>query len=540
MKYPGFVGPAYQLAERKAEVQECINLYPSKLESTGEWILESTPGLELWVAGHDPAFAGHASGPHRAMLQTDTDLYYVIGAEFYKVTPGGLRVHMGSVGTDAGNSPAYIHTNGNQLLIASAGNLYVDNGVSLSGPLTFAAPTGVVDITFSGIASRVDWVSGDKFSSKYAGKKIDLGGTLYPVLSVESSTRLYLQASPANASGVAYTFPTPATVLTSTYLDGYGIFNPPNSREFYISRLLDFSTFDGLDVGVKEGYPDHIARVIAHDRHLYLLGYETAEIWAHTGAADFPFERVNGGVMPLGCGARWAACGLSSGLGVIGRKDGGLAAYVIQGMRPVKVSTMAIDAEWSTYANSHNATAYTYAENGREFWVITFDTANKTWVYDVTAGQWHRRAYGTDRQLGITHAYWTAQQKRIVGSRLNSNLYYMGKGYISDAGTAIQRTRVAPHISNNDGLLFHRRLQVLMQMGEKTGGGSGTLTMQYSDDGGQTWSSAKTASTGVALDRKIRAIWRRLGKSRDRIYRVVVTDAQKLTITGADLDLAGV
>jgi len=60
--------------------------------------------------------------------------------------------------------------------------------------------------------------------------------------------------------------------------------------------------------------------------------------------------------------------------------------------------------------------------------------------------------------------------------------------------------------------------------------------LDWSDDGGHTWSNEHWASIGVIGDYTARAIWRRLGRSRNRIYRVSITDAVKRVIMGADLE----
>lgn len=50
------------------------------------------------------------------------------------------------------------------------------------------------------------------------------------------------------------------------------------------------------------------------------------------------------------------------------------------------------------------------------------------------------------------------------------------------------------------------------------------LQMCYSDDGGHNWSGWHTASLGLEGDTRKRVIFRRLGKSRNRAYRVVITE----------------
>jgi hypothetical protein len=60
--------------------------------------------------------------------------------------------------------------------------------------------------------------------------------------------------------------------------------------------------------------------------------------------------------------------------------------------------------------------------------------------------------------------------------------------------------------------------------------------MQYSDDGGHTWSSERWTSLGNIGKYRTRAMWRRLGRSRERVYRVLVSDPVKVVMIGAKLD----
>jgi hypothetical protein len=50
------------------------------------------------------------------------------------------------------------------------------------------------------------------------------------------------------------------------------------------------------------------------------------------------------------------------------------------------------------------------------------------------------------------------------------------------------------------------------------------IMLQWSDDGGHTWSAENWVSAGVNGAYAWRAIWRRLGRSRDRVWQIVVTD----------------
>jgi hypothetical protein len=62
------------------------------------------------------------------------------------------------------------------------------------------------------------------------------------------------------------------------------------------------------------------------------------------------------------------------------------------------------------------------------------------------------------------------------------------------------------------------------------------IMLRWSDDGGKTWSNERWISAGAAGTYKTRAHWHRLGRSRDRVYEVVVDDPVEWRIIDAHLD----
>ena len=59
--------------------------------------------------------------------------------------------------------------------------------------------------------------------------------------------------------------------------------------------------------------------------------------------------------------------------------------------------------------------------------------------------------------------------------------------------------------------------------------------LRWSNDGGSTWSKYYTVSIGQQGKYKNRAIWRRLGMARDRVFEVSITDPVNAVIIGANL-----
>lgn len=439
----------------------------------------------------------------------------------------------GNVGNDG--LPVQIFPNGSQLLIISNGAAYLDSG---AGPLavSYAALTG----TCNNSGVNVTWVSGDTFSDAMIGASIVITAVgTFTVSDIFSPTAIILTASSGAPAG-PNAFACSPLVLASrgAFLDGYFIVGLPSSRQFNISGINAGGTWSGLDFGIKEAYPDHISGILADHEELWLLGTDTTEVWQNTGAAAFPFERIPGGFIQHGCIATWSPVRLNEGVAWLSSDPvrGGTVAYLAQGFVAKRISTHAVETAWAGYAAVADAVSSTYTERGHEVWLIHFPTANATWAFDATAGWWHERGWWNgatiDRQRQSSHAYVFAQH--VVGDWSNGKIYRQSLALLDDDGTSIHRIRTSPHLSTEQLWSFYSRFQLDMEVGLSiTVPG---VTLEWSDDGGHTFSTPRTATADDATYAG-RIVWRRLGKSRDRVFRITITDAVPIALIRAILDV---
>jgi len=100
--------------------------------------------------------------------------------------------------------------------------------------------------------------------------------------------------------------------------------------------------------------------------------------------------------------------------------------------------------------------------------------------------------------------------------------------------------RAASHIAGPDyQWLTHGRLQIDMETGVGLTSGQGSdpkVYLDWSDDGGRTWSNQRAASIGRKGKYRARAVWNRLGRSHDRVYRITWSDPVKRVVLGATLN----
>lgn len=339
-------------------------------------------------------------------------------------------------------------------------------------------------------------------------------------------------------------FPGAATVC---YIDGYFVFNEPNSQKIWVTSLLNGTDIDPLDFASAEGSPDGVVGVIADHRELWVFGTNSIEVWSNTGNADFPFSRIQGAFNELGCVAAYSIAKMDNGLFWLGQDARGQGiVYRANGYMGQRISTHAIEWQIQQYGNLSDAIGYTYQQDGHSFYVLIFPTANTTWVYDVSTQAWHERA-------GFINGEFTRHRSNcqvffnnevLVGDYQNANIYAFDLNNFSDNNNAqkwLRSWRALPTGQNNLKRTAQHSLQLDLETGVGLNLGQGSdpqVMLRWSDDGGHTWSNEHWVSIGKIGEFYRRAIWRRLGmtmKLRDRVYELSGTDPVKIAIIGAEL-----
>jgi hypothetical protein len=339
--------------------------------------------------------------------------------------------------------------------------------------------------------------------------------------------------------------------VTVGYLDGYFVFNPPNSQKIYVTSLLDGTQIDPLDFASAEGSPDGVVGLIVDHREVWVFGTDSTEVWYNAGAADFPLVRIQGAFNEIGCVAPYSIAKLDNSvfwLGCDARGQG--IVYRAAGYVGQRVSTHAIEWQIQQYEDMSDAVAYTYQQDGHAFYVLNFPTGDTTWVLDVAAGVWHERA---DFSEGLFSRHRANTQcnfdgHTVVGDFENGNVYTFDLTTYADNSQPqkwLRSWRALPTGQNNLKRTAQHGLQVMFEsgVGLNTGQGSDPQVMlRWSDDGGHTWSNEHWVSIGKIGGYGQRAIWRRLGmtmKLRDRVYEISGTDPVKMVIIDAELMIRG-
>lgn len=563
MKIPIF-GGAYEDASPNVCLEESINLYPEVVESAGGKVvgaMRGTPGLQL--------FTDIPTGPIRGLWMGENRLFVAAGSQVYELTPGTDTggTYLGAIDFSA-NTPVQFFVNGNQLMVISNNHVYVSNGGLLTEP-TFTAATYddlVIDAADDTIVSSASFPFGQ--TDKGLTLNITSGapwntGPL-TILSIDADGNAKLSGSAGtvgSTGGTATETPGAVRARTAAVLDGYAIVAPAphgspgdadysSGRCFYISAPNDFTSWDAIDVASKDGYPDNILALLSDHQQLYVFGdLESMEVWQDTGNPDFPFGRNMSAFVHHGLAAQYSLVRLGmNGIACLAWSAGrgSVQALYAQGSSPQRVSTAAIETIWRSYPTVTDCEAYSYHEDGHEFWVLNFPTGDATWVYDLTASQqlgkpmWHRRGWwdGTTlhRQRARCHTFgyvagatgnqWANQPVHFVGDWEQGYVYAQGLYYTDDNGADVMRRRTFGHMSNEELRTFWSKLQLDCEVGYK----AITASLEVSRDHGHTFSSARDRTANTIGDYAQRLIWWRLGAARDLVFRLTITGKARVIL----------
>jgi hypothetical protein len=447
----------------------------------------------------------------------------------YEVFEDGTSKLYGQVAV--GGNPATMRANGSQLLICSAGKVYIATGTAIYQPIVnYTSGTANVN------GHTVTWVAGtlgdsSMFSQVKPGDLVLLppSGTiptsaapyLYTVASVAADgMSLELLEDAGILNNYAYQIGAGPTSLLAgamvEYIDGYFIVNVPNTTTFRISHLFDGSIWDALDFQSKSGSVDDIAAILSFSGYLALIGdTNSIEIWGDSGNAQFPFARVSGQSLNVGTEAAWSVQKLTTGavIWLMNSSNGGRQIVQSSGGAPQRISNHAMEYAMKGYAVADDAISSTYVEDGQEYYRIDFPTANRSWEWNSSSGTWvelgvetaEDEVYGCDSGRYRVHVTWpSGRAMDLVGDFQSGNILQVDAAFLDDNGTDIPTMRIAPHVNSNLARMTMAAFALDCELGTidpSLLGEDGKpliplVSLFYSDDGARTWSNAGAASLG--------------------------------------------
>ena len=457
-------GGGYNLTAFSASAQRCLNLYPEPLPQTASepvtFVHYPTPGLQ---AVYNPL---GTDLPVRCLYTTSQgQLLAVIGSTVYYMNANNNLSYVGVIGDGTGQ--VRMQDNGLTCFVVDGSS----NGWYFSLPTSAGGSYGDI----SGISTATD-------SAFYGSQTISI-------------------------------------------LDQFFLFTDPNSRHWYCSTsdFTDDTTtpFNSLYIASKTSYPDQVVGIATVSQTIWIFGKQTTELWCDSGAADFPFQRINSILTEQGCESAYSIATAGDSILWLARDLSGHArVFLGKSNQAEEVSNFAVCEALNSYGDMSDAIGNTYQQDGHVFYVLTLPTAGKTWVFDITTNQWHERCSldsNGDESRYRANCWASAYGNVYCGDYENGKIYKVLQSYPDEDGNPIKRQRGFPHMLTNGTRAIHRSFCIDAQ------NGSGMpIQLDWSDDRGATYGTSvplPLGNTGNTWP----TVWR-LGMARDRVYRLTWTD----------------
>lgn len=374
------------------------------------------------------------------------------------------------------------------------------------------------------------------------------------------------------SAGVLYSLLLTGTTATTIrtgigqvdYLDGYFLATETGTGNFIWSNP-NTATFPALNIQDTNGSTDSLTGVKCARRAAHFLGKRSIETWYNQGAsADLPFASISGAFFEIGCVAIGSIAELDAIFWLAGDDKGANGVWTMVGGAPQKISTPAVEFAINRWSDPTDAEGFCYSDEGHSFYVLSSNSGNQTWVYDISTQKWHQRAY-LDSFGNLTRirprCFLRFAGKNLVGDWENGNIYEYDLDTYTDNGNPIPAIRSC--VAVQDGLEMQRggTFQLDMDTGVGLSVSSGTsagmlqgllgllnsgisgdtvgadpkVMLRWSKDGGKTWSNELWRSFGKIGEYAKRVRWNRVGGGRRSVFEVTITDPVRRNITGAFL-----
>lgn len=335
------------------------------------------------------------------------------------------------------------------------------------------------------------------------------------------------------------------TVVDFTWIDGY--FVTTDGESLVVTELTDPFSVNPLKYGSAEVDPDAVKAVLNVRDELTAVGRHTTEVYQNIGGEFFPFQRIEGAMVPRGTvGTRMCAL-FADGVAMVGGgREESLAVWIASGGQSAKLSTQEIDLVLAEFSEAELAQCLmeTKVDLGHEHLLIHLP--DRTLVYDAAASRelkmpvWFELGSDTGEhgQYLARDLAWFGNQW-VVGHPNDGSVGYLTRAQSSHWGDVVGWGFATEIVYNEGaGAIFHE-LELIALTGRTVLGVDPTVWTSYSLDG-VTWSDEKPLSAGKIGDRTKRLVWFSQGGMRHwRIQRFRGTSDAHLSIPRLEARIEG-
>jgi Phage stabilisation protein len=400
-------------------------------------------------------------------------------------------------------------------------------------------------------------VSGVGYAISVSGNKLYSNGTLLSTLTTSTGnvgftefvnstgivtlilldgTKGYVFSSPTVAPTeiTDVDFPTPHIAMP-VFLDGYLFVAKSNTQDIYNSNLNDPTLWTAGDFISAEMYPDKIVALTRNNNYIYAIGNASVEfLYDAANATASPLARHDSAVQQFGAAAPFSVVSTDKEVIFVGETgNGGHTVWTIDGFKENEIANPAIRSilrvEGSALAS---ANAHSIRVSGQKLYILTLST--KTLVYSFDTKMWFEWSSGTDGASSFigSHAADGPNGMAYILDALTGNVYTVSEDNHTDNGTGFLCEIITPKY---DFSTMNRKFMsrfCLVGDWPVTSGTGNNVSISWSDNDYQTWSTPRTLS----FDHDFPII-AQLGNFRRRAFKISYSQPYLLRLEAMEVDI---
>jgi len=335
----------------------------------------------------------------------------------------------------------------------------------------------------------------------------------------------------------------PTAVTHVAFLDGYILAIDGLSGKFYWSDIPVNTDWSALNFATAEGSPDNTISMAVVQRQIYLLGTASTEIWENNGSD--PFSRIPGGLIEVGCGAKYSPIKRDNSLMWLTNKRQ-IVEFTGTGLEYISAKYDKVLADLTIVSDCIGALII---KDGQEFCLFHFPAEQRTLVYDPAAKDWSE--WGNWDESGMTwlpydiraSVYDSVSGKTFIGKSNAKVIACLSSDSRVDLnGAATTRTfkllRRTGHIDHSTNKI--KRVEELTFRVKRGANSSYTppkLMLRYRNNGSSHWSNIREIDLGATGNTEHVVKLCRLGMFKSRQYEISATDNVPLVFSSAESDI---
>jgi len=230
----------------------------------------------------------------------------------------------------------------------------------------------------------------------------------------------------------------PDNVSHVCHLNQYTLANDIGTGRVHYSSIANPEAWAALDFDTAESNPDNCVGLFDANNRIYVFGTKTLEQWVNDPSRTGPFARLDYATISTGCSAPYSIQKLGpTFIWFDDRKK----LITLEG-GGVRTHSGPYDKLFQSFTTVDDAYGDVVEMLGQVFYILTFPTEDRSFLYNVTSDSWNEIGYWNTSKAAYERFrcgyYFRAWGKHLMCDHSDGNIYEFSPDVYEDNGNIIR------------------------------------------------------------------------------------------------------